>query len=264
MWRPLITEIENRWASRFRADTTKAVRTALCAVIAGLDLDLPEYMPVLRYGLFSQLPNASAKPLPPAYNGSISGDQLPTLLSKVLLAIVLEFEKESHLSLAISANVLRLYTVPDNRNKSILMRDLPALSGVSKEAISMATGYLIRNGYAVVQPDPASKGAKSVSLTSSGVAALEKYDELMNSIETRWMERFGRVQINELNNSLSALYRNSDSGKPLLSEGLQPYPDGWRARKPYVTQTNAVIRDPAAALPHFPMVLHRGGYPDGS
>ena len=49
-----------------------------------------------------------------------------------------------------------------------------------------------------------------------------------------------------------------------LSEGLRPYPDGWRARKRYVEQTNAVIDDPTGRLPHYPMVLHRGGWPDGS
>ena len=40
---------------------------------------------------------------------------------------------------------------------------------------------------------------------------------------------------------------------PVLSGGLEPYPDNWRAS----------IRRPAT-LPHFPVVLHRGGYPDGS
>jgi hypothetical protein len=34
---------------------------------------------------------------------------------------------------------------------------------------------------------------------------------------------------------------------------MQPYPDGWRAS----------VRAPAT-LPQYPMVLHRGGYPDGS
>jgi hypothetical protein len=38
-----------------------------------------------------------------------------------------------------------------------------------------------------------------------------------------------------------------------LLAGLEPYPDNWRAK----------IRKPTE-LPHFPMVLHRGGYPDGS
>ena len=39
---------------------------------------------------------------------------------------------------------------------------------------------------------------------------------------------------------------------------------GEHARRPYVTQTDAMIRDPWGSLPHYPMVLHRGGYPDGS
>ena len=53
-------------------------------------------------------------------------------------------------------------------------------------------------------------------------------------------------------------------GRTLLSLGLEPYADGWRASAPYVTQTQAVMNDPVAALPHYPMVLHRGGWPDGS
>jgi hypothetical protein len=44
------------------------------------------------------------------------------------------------------------------------------------------------------------------------------------------------------------------AGQPSpLFGGLEPYPDNWRAS----------IRRPGT-LPHFPMVLHRGGYPDGS
>ena len=38
----------------------------------------------------------------------------------------------------------------------------------------------------------------------------------------------------------------------VLSEGLTPYADGWRASS-----------KPAETLPHYPMVLHRGGYPTG-
>ena len=47
-----------------------------------------------------------------------------------------------------------------------------------------------------------------------------------------------------------------DPGDPAhspLMAGLEPYPDNWRAGTP-----------PPRTLPHFPMVLHRGGFPDGS
>ena len=71
-------------------------------------------------------------------------------------------------------------------------------------------------------------------------------------VERAWKTR--RVQ-----QALTALLDHES-----LSEGLRPYPDGWRARKKYVEQTNAVIDDPTGRLPHYPMVLHRGGWPDGS
>ncbi|MGB7741631.1 MAG: hypothetical protein WBL41_02645 [Terracidiphilus sp.] len=44
----------------------------------------------------------------------------------------------------------------------------------------------------------------------------------------------------------------SVGASPLL-QGLHPYPDNWRASLPM-----------PEVLPHFPMVLHRGGFPDGS
>ena len=49
------------------------------------------------------------------------------------------------------------------------------------------------------------------------------------------------------------------SARTLLALGLEPYAGGWRASAPYVTRTQAVLNDPVAALPHYPMVLHRGG-----
>jgi hypothetical protein len=76
---------------------------------------------------------------------------------------------------------------------------------------------------------------------------------LMPAIEGRWQTRFGENAIRTLRDVLE----ESDAGAPAktsrLFEGLEPYPDGWRA----------AVRKPET-LPYFPMVLHRGGYPDGS
>jgi hypothetical protein len=76
-----------------------------------------------------------------ASSGGESADlsRLPlfALLSRALLAFAIEFERESELSLAISANVLRVLD-----ETGVRVRDLPILSGVSKEAISMAMGIL--------------------------------------------------------------------------------------------------------------------------
>jgi hypothetical protein len=54
------------------------------------------------------------------------------------------------------------------------------------------------------------------------------------------------------------------SQREALSAGLGPPEGCWRAGRPYLGQTRRVLADPTAALPWHPMVLHRGGWPDGS
>ena len=56
-----------------------------------------------------------------------------------------------------------------------------------------------------------------------------------------------------LREALEPLTAASDGEHPPLFGGLEPYPDNWRA----------AVRPPVT-LPHYSMVLHRGGYPDGS
>jgi hypothetical protein len=53
-------------------------------------------------------------------------------------------------------------------------------------------------------------------------------------------------------------------GSPRLADGFLPPAGGWRAQLPYRRQTDAWLAHPATALPHFPVVTHRGGWPDGS
>jgi hypothetical protein len=58
--------------------------------------------------------------------------------------------------------------------------------------------------------------------------------------------------VDDLCSELTPLAGDGTATAPLFA-GLAPYPDGWRAAVPS-----------PVALPHHPMVLHRGGYPDGS
>ena len=160
----------------------------------------------------------------------------------MLLAFALEFERESDLSLAISANVLRVL----NEN-GVRVRDLPLLTGVSKESISMAMGILQKKSLALVErvePEPTGSRAKVARLTPKGRKAQEAYQRLLGMIEERWQGRFGKENIRALQELLERL-----AGGPRL----EPYPDGWRASVPK-----------PSTLPHYPMVLHRGGFPDGS
>jgi hypothetical protein len=85
---------------------------------------------------------------------------------------------------------------------------------------------------------------------------------VLDAVEQARRTRFGAEQIGALRRRGAP--SRSDAGQPRLAQGLRPYPDGWRAQPPFLRQTTAVLNDPAGALPRYPMVLHRGGWPDGS
>jgi hypothetical protein len=82
--------------------------------------------------------------------------------------------------------------------------------------------------------------------------------------ELAWREQFGAGLIDELRAGLTELLTRRDPEGPTLAVGLMPGPDGWRGQAPYGNLTRIFVADPAAALPHYPMVSHRGGFPDGS
>jgi hypothetical protein len=105
----------------------------------------------------------------------------------------------------------------------------------------------------VEEPDPAASRGKIARLTSRGLSAQRVYLEFLAAVEQRWEGRFGDQTIRALRQSLEALTVGTDDGAPPLFRGLKPYPDNWRAR----------VRPPIT-LPYYPMVLHRGGYPDGA
>jgi DNA-binding MarR family transcriptional regulator len=167
------------------------------------------------------------------------GLPLFTLLSNVLVAFTIEFdnefERESDLSLAISANVVRVLN-----EKGVRVRDVPLLAGVSKEAASMALGFLQKKGIAIVdvETDPAGSRAKIARLTSKGRAAQVAYRQIVGSIEERWKTRFGEKTIRTLRELLERLVV-----EPIA---VEPYPDGWRARVPK-PQNVAALPDGAAS-----------------
>ncbi len=144
VWRPLFSVIEKRWQGRFGKDHTGRLRKSLEALIGRIDVDLPDCLPILGYGLFSRGTDQKRRPRIGRHI------PLPALLSRVLLAFAIEFEHESDLSLASGANVLRVLD-----QKGVPVRDLPVLSGVSKEAIATALGFLRKKSLAVIEPDPA-------------------------------------------------------------------------------------------------------------
>jgi DNA-binding MarR family transcriptional regulator len=233
VWAPLAGEVEERWRERFGRGAIDDLRAALGPAIAGLDAALPDFLPVGE-------PQLAPGP------EDAAGLDLPGLLSKVLLALALDFGRQSALALgiytshgpdrlAISASVLRVLHDGGTR-----VRDLPAATGVAQMTIGTWLGSLAEHRYLTVGPDPAGGRFKVARLTPRGQDARDAY--------LRWAAADGAVAgAAALRDALAAL----DLGA--LLSGTAPYPDGWRAR----------VRRPAT-LPHYPVISPRGGFPDGS
>src|SRR5665213_425088 len=114
------------------------------------------------------------------------------------------------------------------------------MSGVSKESLQMAAGFLEKRGYAVVESE---QRTKVIGLSPKGAEAQKKCLQGLANLERQWEKKFS--------SGLSGALQKFD--EELLRQGMEPYPGGWRASVPK-----------PVTLPQYPMVLHRGGYPDGS
>jgi hypothetical protein len=255
LFRPLLPEIEARWSERFGAAELQELRSALAQIALQLEPGLPDCLPIVGYGVFSTgeqklgaAKKKKAEPAPVESAGDIAALPLPALLARVLLTIATEFEQSSTVSLGISANLLRfLDEVPTP------LRDLPELTGISKEYVAVSTGWLARHGYAVLGKAPAPDRGKQIRLNEKGLIAQDQYGKSLRVIEKRWSSRFGEDAVSALRAALEPIVGDGTAGKSPLFAGLVPYPEGWRAKVPK-----------PALLPHFPLVTHRGGYPDGS
>ena len=239
IWPELFGEIEARWEERFGAEAVAELREALRAIVARIDVELPEFLPVV------DSKNGMAADLPPREKRDAEAIHLAALLSQALLAYTLDFERESELSLPLSANFVR---VLDGKGESV--RELPLLTGVSKEATAMALTFLAKTPFVVVEGTSAA--TKRARLTPKG-------QTLQKTIARRHADVAKQWETHRLRAVLERVLQHPD-----LARGLEPQPGGWRAAKPYVAHTEAMLTEPRRALPHYPMVLHRGGWPDGS
>jgi methyltransferase (TIGR00027 family) len=247
-WAPLGGVVEQRWRDRFGAQAIAELRAALTTITAHLDPSLPDCLPILAYGLFSRVPADEAQaPSAPPHGSQTPQPQTPheqlwVLLSRLLLAFAIEYESESPLSLAISANVLRVLNADGVRT-----RDIPGLAGVSKEAVAMSMGILEKQALVTEGPDPSGARWRVARLTQYGHQAQVAHAGRVAAIEYAWHTRFRGNAVAALRAALAGLPEQE------LLAGMTPDRDNWRAQlKPLTT------------LPHYPMVLHRGGYPDGS
>jgi hypothetical protein len=230
-WPRVLTGIEDRWRTRFGGDVIDALRNALLSLATPLAWSPPEVSPA--NGFHTRTVDGDGA----AVDGD--GDRpLAALLGQVLTALTLAHEQEAEISLPLGANVLRVIGP-----ESVRLRDLPGMTGISKEGLAMATGYLERTGFAQTEP------GRIIALTPEGLDALDGY----------W-HRAARPDQPELRAALTAIVTQPAA----LSSGLTPPEGCWRAERPYLAQTQRLLADPTGALPWHPMVLHRGAWPDAS
>lgn len=232
IWPPLPGEIERRWQARFGDEQIARLRQALEDVARQLDVDLPR--------------------------------GLPALLSQLLLAFTIEFDRESRAPLELCANTLRVLG-----ESPISVSDIARLTGASPETSGI--GWQIKP-YVSVEPDPAAKRGKLVRLTPLGLKTQQTYHELIGQIEKRWETRFGMDTMDRLRASLRELFVPRRRDRLLLAEGLVPITGTVRAggqapalgrceigaaarqrMRDLVAQTEMFLRDPAGTLPHYPL-----------
>lgn len=227
-WPLVIEEVEARWRRRFGDDAVDALAGAASVRSNG------------------GMPWAPAEVHPSdGFRTHVIGEKacdeatpVVASLGQTLTAMTIRNERDAHVSLPLAANVLRVIGAGAAR-----IRDLPERSGVSREAIAMATNFLRRRDLAEPAPE------RSIRLTATGRDALDDYHAKAAAADDGQM----RMALRDL-----LLQREA------LSAGFVPPEGCWRGERPYLAQTRRLLNDPLSALPWHPMVLHRGGWPDGS
>lgn len=121
----------------------------------------------------------------------------------------------------------------------------------------MALGFLGRAGYTTLEGSTAA--TRRARLTAKGTETRARLPDVHERVERAWRDRFGDDDVDRLRAALGSVLEH-----PGLRERLRPPANGWRVSRPYRARTDALLEDPRAALQHYPLVLHRGGWPDGS
>jgi hypothetical protein len=219
LWPGVVAGVEDRWNSRFGGAAISALRAALPLV------EGPWSPPEVH---------ASDGFMTHVIAGTTADVDLPlpAMLGRALTAMTIDYENGARVSLPLVANVLRVLD-----GDAVARRDLPARSGVSKEAIAMAVRFATSHGLV--------EDAEAVTLTPRGRAVLAARQPSDDQ---------------PLRGALESVL----SQREALVEGLVPPTGCWRGEKPHLAQTQRILADPTGALPWHPMVLHRGGWPDGS
>jgi hypothetical protein len=227
--------VEAKWADHLGGSAVSQLKQVLAELLTQVDQALPHYLPQVDNLMWTRWG-------PPSPRQEAVGDlKLVDRLAQVLLLYTLEHENVSEVPLTMAAYLVRV--IDDGARKVDLLRR----SGISKEAMAFLTGWRQRPRLSV------ESAPGTVTLTAAGHSAKTEYDRLGRTIEQSWAKRFAGDVTSRLRIALERVVVDTTLARSPLAE-LVSAPEGcWRSW----------FKAPET-LPHFPMILHRGGYPDGA
>ena len=219
----LVDQIQNDCRQRFGNDCIDRLRDALASVVARLPVELPHYPtgygagdPSVTGGDYN--PEQPGPPRIPAHGqdwpvvlreppSDAARLPLPALLSQVLAAFAIDYERERLGSLQAASNFLRF--VGDD---GVTLERAQALGGVSGNGKTLHERHLD----VVVEPGKARDRTRRVHLTPKSRRARDAYPHLVMQIESRWAEAYGDA-VPAMRAALSAM-------DPPLDERMPDYP----------------------------------------
>ncbi|MDE0190079.1 MAG: hypothetical protein OXQ90_01875 [Gammaproteobacteria bacterium] len=194
----LIDTVQADWRQRFGNNGIVQLREGLSSVVDRLPVELPHY--VTGYGAGDPSVTGGdyvledpGPPRLPAHGqdwpvvirepGSAVADlPLPALLSQVLAAFAIDYERERLGHLSVVSNFLRLVG-----DEGVTLERAQALGGVSGNGKTLHERHLD----VVVEPGRTRDKDRRVYLTPKSRRMRDAYPQLVNEIEQRWCEEYG-------------------------------------------------------------------------
>ncbi|MDE0420614.1 MAG: hypothetical protein OXK76_06975 [Gammaproteobacteria bacterium] len=224
----LVDTVQEDWRRRFGNDGIVQLRDALSRVVDRLPVELPHY--VTGYGAGDPSVTGGdyvvedpGPPRIPAHGqdwpvvirepGSAAADlPLPALLSQVLAAFAIDYERERLGHLSVVSNFLRFVG-----DQGVTLARAQALGGVSGNGKTLHERHLD----VVVEPGRARAKDRRVYLTPKSRRMRDAYPHLVAEIERRWCEEHGDA-LPAMRSALAAMDERFD-------DDLPDYPDtnGW-------------------------------------
>ncbi len=230
----LVDTVQADWRDRFGDDAVDRLRDALSAVVDRLPVELPHYPagygaadPSVTGGDY--VPEDPGPPRIPAHGqdwpvvlrdpGSDTRHlPLPALLSQVLAAFAIEYEREQFGSLPAVSNFLRFV-----RDDGVTLGRAQALGGVAGNGKSLHERHLD----VVVEPGRLGDMSRRVNLTPKSRRVRDAYPRLVREIEDRWHEQYADA-IPPIRATLMSMNERFDADLPDY-----PSTTGW-IRRPWL------------------------------